>query len=108
MANSSVWRDRLNGLKGILTFHSSRGFHQVIRIGSFTNVVFHEFAHMLDVEDGRFDGTPVLDSGSIYQEWVRQWSAEFEEHVRLAEAGESTVLDTYGATSRAEFFAVTE
>jgi Mlc titration factor MtfA (ptsG expression regulator) len=70
------------------------------------NVVFHEFAHMLDAEDGSFDGTPVLDSASSYHTWVTQWSAEFAVHVRQVEANESTVLDPYGATSRAEFFAV--
>jgi len=70
------------------------------------NVVFHEFAHMLDAEDGSFDGTPVLDSASGYHAWVTQWSAEFAEHVRRVEASESTVLDAYGATNRAEFFAV--
>ena len=70
------------------------------------NVVFHEFAHMLDAEDGRFDGTPVLDSAASYHAWVTQWSAEFAEHVRRVEVNESTVLDPYGATNRAEFFAV--
>jgi Mlc titration factor MtfA (ptsG expression regulator) len=70
------------------------------------NVVFHEFAHMLDAEDGTFDGTPVLDSASSYHAWVTQWSAEFDEHVRRVEADEATLLDPYGATNRAEFFAV--
>ena len=70
------------------------------------NVVFHEFAHMLDAEDGRMDGIPVLDSRSSYQTWVSQWSAQFEEHVRRVEANEAIVLDPYGATNRAEFFAV--
>jgi len=38
--------------------------------------------------------------------WVEQWSAQFDEHVRRVDAAESTVLDPYGATNRAEFFAV--
>jgi len=70
------------------------------------NVVFHEFAHMLDAEDGTMDGSPVLDSRADYQRWVAQWSAQFAEHVRRVDANESTVLDPYGATNRAEFFAV--
>jgi len=70
------------------------------------NVVFHEFAHMLDAEDGTMDGVPVLDSRSSYHAWVTRWSAQFAEHVRRVEAGESTVLDPYGATNRAEFLAV--
>lgn len=70
------------------------------------NVVFHEFAHMLDAEDGTLDGIPVLDSRATYRTWVEQWSAQFTEHVRRVDAEESTVLDPYGATNRAEFFAV--
>jgi len=70
------------------------------------NVVFHEFAHMLDAEDGSLDGIPVLDSGASYHAWVTEWSAQFTEHVRRVEANESTVLDPYGATNRAEFLAV--
>ena len=70
------------------------------------NVVFHEFTHMLDAEDGAMDGMPVLDSHASYHTWVTEWSAQFAEHVRRVDAGESTVLDPYGATNRAEFFAV--
>jgi len=70
------------------------------------NVVFHEFAHMLDAEDGKMDGIPVVDSRASYHTWVTQWSAQFAEHVRRVEANESTVLDPYGVTNRAEFFAV--
>ncbi len=70
------------------------------------NVVLHEFAHMLDVEDGSFDGVPVLDTGSAFHTWATLISAEFAEHVRKAELGEPTVLDPYGAENRAEFFAV--
>ena len=70
------------------------------------NVVLHEFAHMLDAEDGRFDGMPVLDTGSAVRAWAGLMSAEFAEHVRKAELGEWTVLDPYGAENRAEFFAV--
>jgi len=70
------------------------------------NVVFHEFAHMLDAEDGKMDGIPVLDSRARYHTWVTEWSGQFAEHVRRVDANESTVLDPYGATNRAEFFAV--
>jgi MtfA peptidase len=70
------------------------------------NVVFHEFAHMSDAEDGKMDGIPVLDSRASYHTWVTQWSAQFAEHERRVDANESTVLDPYGATNRAEFLAV--
>jgi Mlc titration factor MtfA (ptsG expression regulator) len=70
------------------------------------NVVLHEFAHMLDVEDGSMDGVPVLDSGSAYRQWAGLLSARFAEHVSRTELGEDTTLDPYGASNRAEFFAV--
>jgi len=70
------------------------------------NVVLHEFAHMLDVEDGSMDGIPVLDSGSAYRQWAALLSTRFSEHVARTEAGEDTTLDPYGARNRAEFFAV--
>lgn len=70
------------------------------------NVVLHEFAHMLDAEDGSMDGVPVLDSGSAYRQWATQLSTRFAEHVGRTELGEDTTLDPYGARNRAEFFAV--
>ncbi|MBE0592771.1 MAG: zinc-dependent peptidase [Gemmatimonadales bacterium] len=70
------------------------------------NVVLHEFAHMLDAEDGRMDGMPVLDSGTAYRAWAALLTEEFAEHVARTERGESTALSPYGATNRAEFFAV--
>ena len=70
------------------------------------NVVLHEFAHMLDVEDGSMDGIPVLDTGSAYRAWGAALSSRFAEHVARTERGEPTMLDPYGAENRAEFFAV--
>ncbi len=70
------------------------------------NVVLHEFAHMLDVEDGSLDGIPVLDSGSAYRAWAALLSLKFAEHTARVAKGEATILDPYGAEDRAEFFAV--
>jgi len=70
------------------------------------NLVLHEFAHQLDFEDHATDGTPVLASRSDYTTWQRVMSREFKA-LRFAEAaGLPTVLDPYGATNAAEFFAV--
>lgn len=41
------------------------------------NVVYHEFAHQLDHEDGAIDGTPVLDSAEDYQNWSKVFSQEY-------------------------------
>lgn len=70
------------------------------------NVVLHEFAHQLDFEDHNTDGTPALDSRSEYQTWARVMSREFEALKRADESGEPTIIDKYGATNPAEFFAV--
>jgi Mlc titration factor MtfA (ptsG expression regulator) len=80
--------------------------HDTVSSAAGGNVVLHEFAHMLDAEDGSMDGVPVLDSGSAYRQWATLLSARFAEHVSRTELGEETTLDPYGARNRAEFFAV--
>jgi Mlc titration factor MtfA (ptsG expression regulator) len=70
------------------------------------NLVLHEFAHQLDREDGAINGTPLLEQRSQYVTWGRVLSAEFERLQRDSWAGRATVLDEYGATDPAEFFAV--
>lgn len=70
------------------------------------NVVYHEFAHKLDMLDGAADGTPPLVDRARLDEWVAVCSAEFEKLRTLAETGHKTFLDAYGATNEAEFFAV--
>jgi len=69
------------------------------------NVVLHEFAHQLDAEDGITDGTPILPPGAL-RTWGGVLSEEYERlHRDIAEDRKST-LDEYGATNKAEFFAV--
>lgn len=70
------------------------------------NVVLHEFAHLLDMEDGRADGVPPLNSSSSYVSWARVMVPEYERLQRKAADGKKSVLDHYGATNPAEFFAV--
>jgi Mlc titration factor MtfA (ptsG expression regulator) len=70
------------------------------------NVVFHEFAHQLDQEDGSADGAPILPRRNMYSAWARVLGAEYAELQKATEAGKKTVLDEYGATEPAEFFAV--
>jgi MtfA peptidase len=70
------------------------------------NVVFHEFAHQLDFEDGRAGGVPVLPGGNAYVRWgaiMRDALAHLEQCVA---DGVPSALDPYGTTNRAEFFAV--
>jgi Mlc titration factor MtfA (ptsG expression regulator) len=70
------------------------------------NVVYHEFAHKLDMLDGAADGTPVFADRARFIEWVAVCSREFLRLRRLADEGEETFLDDYAATNEAEFFAV--
>ena len=70
------------------------------------NVVLHEFAHQLDQESGTGDGAPILPKRSMYVAWARVLGAEFDQLVRDAEGNHRTLLDRYGATNPAEFFAV--
>lgn len=70
------------------------------------NLVMHEFAHQLDQEDGGVDGAPELPERAMYTPWARVLSREYEALLRAEERGRSTLIDTYGATNPAEFFAV--
>ncbi len=70
------------------------------------NVVFHEFAHQLDQETGEADGVPVGLRLSSMKPWAEVLEARFQQLSRARDTGDRTVLDTYGATNRAEFFAV--
>lgn len=70
------------------------------------NVVFHEFAHQIDGEDGAMDGSPALPSRARYREWARVLGGEYEQLVARIHDGHRSVIDGYGATNSAEFFAV--
>ena len=68
------------------------------------NVVLHEFSHQLDQEDGAADGAPILEHRSSYVMWARVLGEEYEA-LRKKRRGKA-VMDRYGATNPAEFFAV--
>ncbi|MCX5637600.1 MAG: zinc-dependent peptidase [Planctomycetota bacterium] len=70
------------------------------------NVVFHEFAHQLDSSGGRRDSTPVLRDRSTYIAWARILQKDYEKLQQDVSSNHNTLLDEYGATNPAEFFAV--
>jgi len=70
------------------------------------NVVFHEFAHQLDYENYAADGVPGLATRDQQDSWGAVMRVEFASLRAADETGVPTLLDTYGATSPAEFFAV--
>lgn len=70
------------------------------------NLVYHEFAHKLDMLDGHADGTPPLVSREQRMQWQAVFEAAFLDLRERTERGERTFIDEYGATNEAEFFAV--
>jgi MtfA peptidase len=80
--------------------------HRPTEPGGNRNVVFHEFAHQLDQEKGIATGAPVLPKTSMYHAWARILGREYRELSKAAVADRPTLLDKYGATNPAEFFAV--
>jgi len=65
----------------------------------------HEFAHVLDLADGAFDGTPPLHRFGDHKAWSRVMSKHFFD-LRKDAGRRRTLLRAYGATDEAEFFAV--
>ena len=70
------------------------------------NVVLHEFAHQLDSESGNTNGAPYLGSSERYRRWSEVLSRDYANLRHEAIWGTRGVLDHYGATNPAEFFAV--
>jgi Mlc titration factor MtfA (ptsG expression regulator) len=70
------------------------------------NLVIHEFAHQLDFEDLAADGAPLLSSREEKRAWAEVMKMEFAALRAADETGIPTLLDSYGATNPAEFFAV--
>ncbi len=75
-------------------------------LGNGRNLVWHEFAHQLDMLDREVDGTPPLENRAQYRQWTAVMTAEHERLRSSAEAGQPTLLDPYGTQNEAEFFAV--
>ena len=70
--------------------------------GSGMNVVYHEFAHQLDMLDGVTDGTPPLGDETARARWVEVCTTAYDS----VRAEGSPVLRSYAGTNPAEFFAV--
>ena len=66
------------------------------------NVVYHEFAHQLDMLDGTTDGTPPIADPAQRDRWIEVCTAEY----RALRRGVDHVLRPYAATDPGEFFAV--
>ncbi len=80
--------------KGVCNFHDGH------------NVVLHEFAHQLDNESGSHNGAPLLNTRGAYKSWAHIFATEFENLQQDAVSNRRNLLDHYGSTNPAEFFAV--
>ena len=75
-------------------------------LGGGENLVWHEFAHQLDMLDREIDGTPPLADRAQYRQWTDVMTAEHRRLRASARSGQPTLLDPYGTVNEAEFFAV--
>ncbi len=92
--------------KGSLVLSWTDVLRSAADMGDGWNVVFHEFAHQLDDEAGVADGAPLLPDQSTYEDWARVCGREYKALIRDIEQDRPTLINSYAATSPAEFFAV--
>jgi len=70
------------------------------------NLVIHEFAHKLDVLNGKTNGFPPLHPGMDPAVWSKALSDAYEDLLDRYEEGKKIAIDSYAVSSPAEFFAV--
>jgi hypothetical protein len=70
------------------------------------NLVIHEFAHKLDMQNGDANGFPPLHAGMDPTAWTEAMSAGFEDLQHKCNHGKYIDIDCYAASSPAEYFAV--
>jgi Mlc titration factor MtfA (ptsG expression regulator) len=70
------------------------------------NVVIHEFAHQLDQQKGYANGAPWLGRRDRYPQWSQVLAEEFSRLQMAAALQQPSLLNYYGASNPAEFFAV--
>jgi Mlc titration factor MtfA (ptsG expression regulator) len=71
-----------------------------------SNLVLHEFAHQLDMQDGEVNGTPLIKDADLDRRWQKVMTVEYERLIAAADEGWPTLINDYGATNPGEFFAV--
>lgn len=106
VSESDVPAAGLSSSHGVIVLSWPDTVSGALNPGDGMNVVFHEFAHQLDQLDGVMNGAPLLNSASMYREWSRVLSAEYEQLQRDISLNQDSVIRAYGATQPAEFFAV--
>jgi Mlc titration factor MtfA (ptsG expression regulator) len=70
------------------------------------NVVLHEFAHQLDQAEGSANGVPYLPASITAADWSQVMTRTYQHLCQAVEHNRRHVINSYGATNPAEFFAV--
>ncbi len=71
------------------------------------SLTIHELAHQLDFDNGPgADGLPPLAADINAEQWYRDFQKQMEELREQVASGMMVLVDDYGLTSPAEFFAV--
>lgn len=70
------------------------------------NLILHEFAHQIDIEEGISEGAPLRRRRECCADWFDLCNIEYARMRDNRRRGRPQVLDPYGYGSPAEFFAV--
>ena len=90
---------------GIVVLSWSAVLHGLSDTRDGIHTTIHELAHVLDVADGTFDGTPALRTDEDYRPWAEVLSSRYQA-LRNRHVLEKKVLRDYGSQNPAEFFSV--
>ena len=71
-----------------------------------SNLVIHEFAHKLDMQNGVANGFPPLHKDMNSSDWVREFSKAYDYFESHCKGDQLHGFDCYGASEPAEFFSV--
>jgi Mlc titration factor MtfA (ptsG expression regulator) len=88
----------------VLAWNEVRQGASDIRDGQ--NLVFHEFAHQLDYEYGATHQVDLENKQTSYFAWANVLGREYQNFLSTLKQNQQTLIDEYGATNPAEFFAV--
>ncbi|HID48689.1 MAG TPA: zinc-dependent peptidase [Chromatiales bacterium] len=74
--------------------------------GEGSNVILHEFAHKLDMQNGVANGMPPLHRNMVRENWTRAFQQAYDDLYQQVVRHQHTRIDPYAAENPAEFFAV--
>jgi Mlc titration factor MtfA (ptsG expression regulator) len=80
--------------------------HESYRLQPGHNVVIHEFAHKLDMLNGRANGMPPLHPNMPIQIWSKTLSQAFDLLNQKIDNFQHSYINSYASTNPGEFFAV--